>query len=150
MHPYRRLGICMPGGEAAEHTQSLTESKGSIGGIFMAKRDLTGAVDFQYLEGFTAGDGDVIDEILGLFRQQAAIWSNLLDPESEGWRDALHTIKGASRGIGAFQLGDACARAEAEGPSGIDAVRDALDAALADVAAYAHERALQSLRSPRS
>ncbi len=28
-------------------------------------------------------------------------------------------------------------------------VRDALDSALADIAAYAHERALQSLRSAR-
>lgn len=119
-------------------------------GDFMARRDLTGAVDFQYLESFTAGDSDVIEEVLGLFREQAAIWSGLLDPASEGWRDALHTIKGASRGIGAMQLGDACARAEAEGPGAINSVRDAMDAALSDIAAYLHERALQSLRTPRS
>lgn len=116
----------------------------------MARRDLTGAVNFRYLEDFTAGDGEVIDEVLGLFRQQAQIWSVLLDPSVEGWKDAVHTIKGAARGVGAFDLGDACAHAEAIGPSGLDAVRDALDAALADVAAYAHERALQSLRTPRS
>ena len=142
--------VALPGGKGAEHTRSLTECKGLFGGIFMARRDLTGAVDFQYLESFTAGDGEVIDEVLTLFREQAAIWSALLDPAGEGWRDAVHTIKGAARGIGAFQLGDACARAESEGPGGIDAVRDALDLALADVAAYAHERALQSLRTPRS
>jgi hypothetical protein len=116
----------------------------------MARRDLTGVVDFQYLEGFAAGDGDVIDEVLSLFREQASIWSGLLDPASEGWRDAVHTIKGAARGIGAFRLGDACALAEAEGPGGIDGVKDALDAALSDIAAYLHERALQSLRTPRS
>ena len=116
----------------------------------MARRDLTGAVDFKYLEDFTAGDGDVIDEVLSLFREQAAIWSSLLDPDGEGWRDAVHTIKGAARGIGACHLGDACALAEAEGPGGLDAVRNAMDAALGDVAAYAHERALQSLRTPRS
>ena len=116
----------------------------------MAKRDLTGAVDFKYLEDFTAGDGEVIDEVLSLFREQAAIWSALLDPSVEGWRDAVHTIKGAARGIGAFHLGDACALAEAEGPGGLDSVRNAMDAALGDVAAYAHERALQSLRTPRS
>ena len=52
--------------------------------------------------------------------------------------------------MGAFQLGDACERAEAAGPGALDLVKDALDAALADVAAYAHERALQSLRTPRS
>ncbi|HEY9236812.1 MAG TPA: Hpt domain-containing protein, partial [Phenylobacterium sp.] len=32
----------------------------------------------------------------------------------------------------------------------LDGVRDALDAALSDIAAYLHERALQSLRTPRS
>lgn len=116
----------------------------------MARRDLTGAVDFAYLEGFTAGDAVVIDEVLALFREQAAIWSAMLDPDGEGWRDAVHTIKGAARGVGAFALGDACARAEREGPGALDGVRDALDLALSDVAAYAHERALQSLRSPRS
>ena len=116
----------------------------------MARRDLTGAVNFKYLEDFTAGDGEVIDEVLSLFREQAQLWSGMLDPQGPGWKDAVHTIKGAARGVGAFDLGDACARAEAVGPAGLDAVRDALDAALADVAAYAHERALQSLRTPRS
>jgi len=116
----------------------------------VARRDLTGAVDFGHLERFAAGDDAVIDEVLEIFRQQAAIWASLIDPASEGWRDAVHTVKGASRGIGAFQLGDACERAEQIGPEGIAGVRDALDAALADVAAYAHERALQSLRAPRS
>jgi HPt (histidine-containing phosphotransfer) domain-containing protein len=114
----------------------------------MARRDLTGAVDFAYLEGFAAGDAEVIDEVLALFREQAALWSNLLDPAGEGWRDAVHTIKGASRGIGAFALGDACQTCEIDGPGKIPAVRDALNAALADVAAYAHERALQSLKGP--
>jgi HPt (histidine-containing phosphotransfer) domain-containing protein len=114
----------------------------------MARRDLTGAVDFAYLESFAAGDAGVIEEVLELFREQAALWSTLLDPNAEGWRDAVHTIKGASRGVGAFQLGDACEAAERVGPSGLDAVRDAMDAALADVAAYLHERALQSLKTP--
>jgi HPt (histidine-containing phosphotransfer) domain-containing protein len=115
----------------------------------MARRDLTGAVNFRYLEDYTANDAAVIDEVLALFREQAQIWSAMLDPQSEGWRDAVHTLKGAARGVGAFALGDACEAAEREGPDGLPAVRDALDAALADVAAYAHERALQSLKTPR-
>ena len=115
----------------------------------MARRDLTGAVDFGYLEGFAAGDAQVVDEVLALFREQAAMWSTMLDPQSEGWRDAVHTIKGASRGIGAFALGDVCQVCEIEGPERLRSVRDALDLALADVAAYAHERALQSLKTPR-
>ncbi|HEV2365237.1 MAG TPA: Hpt domain-containing protein [Caulobacteraceae bacterium] len=112
----------------------------------MAKRDIKGAVDFAYLESFAAGDGGMIDEVLAIFREQAALWARLLDPASEGWRDAVHTIKGAARGVGAFALGDACEGCEAAGPARLTEVRDALDAALADIAAYAHERALKGLR----
>ena len=84
------------------------------------------------------------DEVLEIFREQASMWSPLLDPSVDGWRDAVHTVKGASRGVGAFALGDACERAEAGG--GLDAVLTALDQALLDIAAYSHERALRSLR----
>jgi HPt (histidine-containing phosphotransfer) domain-containing protein len=114
----------------------------------LARRDIKGVVDFAYLEEFTAGDDAVIDEVLDLFREQSAIWGAMLTPSNEGWPDGVHTIKGAARGVGAFQLGDACQACEAAGPSGLDQVRDALDAALADIAAYAHERALNSLKSP--
>jgi HPt (histidine-containing phosphotransfer) domain-containing protein len=117
----------------------------------MARRDLTGAVDFAYLEGFAAGDAQVVEEVLALFREQAALWSKLLDPGLEGWRDAVHTMKGAARGVGAFALGDACEKVEeVDGAAGLDGVKNALDLALADVAAYVHEKALQSLRTPRS
>ena len=123
----------------------------------MARRDLTGAVDFSYLETYAAHDQAVVDEVLALFREQAAMWMRLLDPEAEdqAWRDAAHTLKGSALGVGAGELAKACAAAEqASGLSPIERgvllerVRDALDAALADVAAYAHEQALKSLRSP--
>jgi hypothetical protein len=114
----------------------------------LARRDIKGVVDFAYLEDFAAGDEDVVDEVLALFREQSSIWGAMLNPSSEGWRDGVHTLKGAARGVGAFQLGDACQACEAAGPEALDAVRDALDAALADIAAYAHERALASLKSP--
>ncbi len=112
----------------------------------MAKRDITGAVDFPYLERFAAGDAAVIDEVLGLFEEQARMWSPLLDSTSEGWRDAVHTVKGAALGIGAHALGETCARAEAEGPARLPDVHAALDAALFDIAAYRHEMALRSLK----
>jgi HPt (histidine-containing phosphotransfer) domain-containing protein len=115
----------------------------------MARRDITGAVDFGYLEGFAAGDQKVVDEVLALFREQAELWTALLDPDAEGWRDAVHTIKGAARGIGALPLGDACEAAERAGPQALGDVRHALDLALADIAAYAHEQALNSLKTPR-
>lgn len=120
----------------------------------MARRDLTGAVDFPYLEGYCAGDGDMVDEVLSMFREQAEMWLRLLDPAAPtGWRDAAHTLKGSALGIGAHAVAEACAVAEAgDGASAgekqvmLDRVRDALDQALADIAAYRHEKALQSLK----
>ncbi|HEY8002788.1 MAG TPA: Hpt domain-containing protein [Phenylobacterium sp.] len=102
----------------------------------MSGQGTGGAVDFGYLEGFTAGDRQVISEVLTLFREQAERWTAALDETDPGWRDLVHTIKGSARGIGANALGEVCARAEAEGPSGIAAVRAALAAALAEIAAY--------------
>ena len=115
----------------------------------MARRDIKGAVDFSYLEGFASGDDNLIDEVLALFREQSAIWGSMLKPDHEGWRDAVHTLKGAARGVGASALGDQCEICEAAGTGKLSAVCEALDAALADIAAYTHERALQSLKSPR-
>jgi HPt (histidine-containing phosphotransfer) domain-containing protein len=115
----------------------------------LARRDIKGVVDFAYLEQFAAGDEAVVDEVLELFREQSAIWGAMLTPANDGWRDGVHTLKGAARGVGAIQLGDACEACEAAGPRGLDQVRDALDATLADIAAYAHERALNSLKTPR-
>jgi len=123
----------------------------------MAQRDLTGAVDFAHLEAYAAHDGDVIDEVLAIFREQTTIWIRLLDPAGPEavWRDGAHTLKGAALGVGAFALAAACD--EAEQGAALDAgqravllsrVQDALDAALADIAAYAHERALRGLKTP--
>lgn len=116
----------------------------------MARRDIKGVVDFAYLEDFAAGEDEVIDEVLALFREQSIIWGAMLAPGHDGWRDAVHTLKGAARGVGAFQLGDVCEACESAGGGGLSRVRDALDEALTDIAAYAHERALRSLRSPQS
>jgi len=122
----------------------------------MARRDLTGAVDFTYLETYAAHDQVVVDEVLALFREQAALWMRLLDPTTanEAWRDAAHTLKGSALGVGAGALAEACAAAESaagqdsvERTLRLERVRNAMDAVLADIAAYAHEQALRSLRS---
>ena len=120
----------------------------------MARRDLTGAVDFKHLEIYAGGDMALVEEVLGLFREQAAMWVRLLDVDApaEAWRDAAHTLKGSSRGIGAFALADACEAAELAGPDVgqrtvlVDRVRHALALALADIAAWLHERELQRIR----
>jgi HPt (histidine-containing phosphotransfer) domain-containing protein len=120
----------------------------------MARRDLKGAVDFRHLEVYAGGDLALVEEVLGLFREQAAMWVRLLDPTApaEAWRDAAHTLKGSARGIGAFALADACEAAELAGPDVgertvlVDRVRDQLDLALSDIAAWLHERELQRIR----
>ena len=114
----------------------------------MARRDLTGAVDFAYLESYAAGDLGVVQEVLELFRQQAQIWRPLIAAGGEGWPDAVHTVKGTARGSGAGDLAAACEAAEREGEGRLADVHHALDLALADVAAYLHELALQSLKTP--
>ena len=117
----------------------------------MARRDLSGAVDFAVLESMTGGDAGISEEVLGLFVEQAGLWSAMLDPKTEGWRDGVHTIRGAAAGIGASELAEVCAAAEAaEQPlaaPALERVRTALDAALADVAAYRHELMLRGLKA---
>lgn len=116
----------------------------------MSRRDLSGAVDFSVLDRMTGGDDAISEEVLGLFVQQASMWSSLLDHRMEGWRDAVHTIRGAAAGIGAHELADMCQSAEAStqalAPATLDHVRTALDVALADVAAWRHELMLRSLK----
>ena len=116
----------------------------------MARRDLSGAVDFSVLEGMTGGDTGISEEVLGLFVEQAGLWAALLDPRTDGWRDGVHTIRGAAAGIGAGELAAICAEAEtmdqALAAPALERVRTALDAALADVAAYRHELMLRGLR----
>ena len=89
------------------------------------------AVDFDYLEGFAAGDMQVVTEVLDLFRGQAELWSAALETPGDGWRDLAHTMKGAARGIGANRLGDVCDRAE----RGDAALAPEVRAALADTVA---------------
>ena len=116
----------------------------------MARRDLSGAVDFTVLDHMTGGDDAISEEVLGLFVQQAGMWSPMLDARIEGWRDAVHTLRGAAAGIGAGELAEACQAAEgaekAVAPAALDHVRTALDVALADVAAWRHELMLRGLR----
>jgi len=94
------------------------------------------AMDFGYLEGFTAGDMQVVTEVLALFRQQADLWQVQLDNPGDGWRDLAHTIKGAARGIGATTLGDVADRAERGDASMAGELRDTLADALADIEGY--------------
>lgn len=116
----------------------------------MIVRNLSGAVDFTVLEAMTGGLSEVTLEVLDLYTQQAALWAPLLDTRHEGWRDALHTLRGASAGIGADALAKACAAAEClaadEADPALSRVVSALDQTLNDVAIYRHALLIQGLR----
>ena len=120
----------------------------------MAMRDLTGAVDFDRLETYAGHDQAIVEEVLGLFDEQAAMWMRLLEGEDPAAaRDAAHTMKGAALGIGADALAQACSAMEAEtdvalAPRRAAQVRDALDRACVDMAAYRHELLIRGLRRP--
>jgi Hpt domain len=121
----------------------------------MARRDITGAIDFGYLGGYCAGDEVLMDEVLGLFLEQVELWGRLLDPGGDpvAWRDGAHTLKGSAVGIGAHEVGRICAEAEAAAgePAAVKGalkhrLEYALDLAGADIAAWRHEMALKGLK----
>lgn len=74
-------------------------------------------LDLDHLSAMTGGDAELSREVIGIFREQAQLWSRLLDPKSpaDQWADAAHTLKGASLGIGAIRLAAACEKAEKAG-----------------------------------
>jgi HPt (histidine-containing phosphotransfer) domain-containing protein len=103
-------------------------------------------IDEGHFEVMTGGDKGLQTEVLGLFRAQAELWKRLLtaDAPDSVWRDAAHALKGSARGIGAFELAEACADAEdvAKAPghgrtdieTRLSIVHTRLDAALDDIA----------------
>ncbi len=72
------------------------------------------AIDLNHLNQYVCGDAALLDEILTIFEGQAELWIEKLNPslEDEAWRNACHALKGASRGIGAWAVGDLCEKGE--------------------------------------
>ena len=71
-------------------------------------------LDREHLEQYTAGDAALEAELFGLLSNQIEACVSALKTASceDEWRTAVHTLKGASRGVGAMELGEACAQAE--------------------------------------
>ena len=89
------------------------------------------AVDIAHLSRYTGGDETLNVEVLQLFDQQitemVARLQSILDAEdAKSWKEVTHTLKGAARGVGAFEFADAAAAAEP-----IDPIRDRGHASLA-------------------
>lgn len=122
----------------------------------MGLMDRTDAIDLDHLDAYTGGDQQVQSEVLGIFKHQAEMWTRLLSAE-DGFQDAAHTIKGASKGIGAWALADICDAAEVAAKAGdltpakrsmhAEEIREGLDLVLTDIAVIEHNAALQSLRT---
>jgi hypothetical protein len=89
------------------------------------------AVDLQHLGRYTGGDEALNAEVLELFDTQISemvgrLQSILDAQDAKSWKEITHTLKGAARGVGAFDFADAAAAAEP-----IDPVRDRGNAVLA-------------------
>lgn len=89
------------------------------------------AVDLDHLARYTGGDQALNAEVLRLFDAQASELVDKLESiiearDTKSWKLAIHTLKGAARGIGAFGLGDAAAAAEPIAPDS-PAARAALE-----------------------
>ena len=90
------------------------------------------AIDLEHLARYTGGGKDLNGEILRLFDGQIAsmvaeLNGLLASRDAKRWREIAHTIKGAARGVGAFEMGEAAAKAEpvdpADGPQAQAAIR---------------------------
>lgn len=108
-------------------------------------------IDLEHLEKYVFGDRALLDEILSIFIEQASALIRRMNIEAEDadWREAAHTLKGASRGVGAFRLGDLAAEAESMiGPTGRTARTDHVPV-LVDAAQQAIEFARTHRESAR-
>lgn len=103
------------------------------------------SIDLDHLEKYVAGDNALRDEILEIFAEQLSGLVERVDAEGtdEAWRNTMHAMKGAARGVGAWSLGDLCEEGEAligntsgkiERRSGLFvAIKSHADTAMADV-----------------
>jgi HPt (histidine-containing phosphotransfer) domain-containing protein len=96
--------------------------------------------DQAHFDHMTGADRALQREVLELFRGQIEGWSAAMSA-GQGWRDAVHTLKGSARGIGLSALAAACEAAEqapeAEIAAGLAGVRTALAEALGALEQYA-------------
>lgn len=93
----------------------------------------TAAIDYAHLRTQAAANTDVMREVMQLFLVQTEELVAALETTTDGktWRELTHTLKGSARGVGAFALADAAARAEAAmlDRSSLEPLREALSAA---------------------
>jgi HPt (histidine-containing phosphotransfer) domain-containing protein len=101
-------------------------------------------LDRAHFDMMTGADRALQLEVLALFRTQAQAWAACF-AAGAAWREAVHTMKGAARGIGLAALAAACEALErapeAESAAGLEHVRRALEEALLALEQFAAEAA---------
>lgn len=109
---------------------------------------MTAVFDRVHFNHMTGADLALQREVLELFRAQVSGWSHAIS-DTEGWRDAVHTLKGSARGIGFHELAAACEATEAasEGARAdcMAVLREALGEALAALDRFAADAGLHTL-----
>lgn len=75
---------------------------------------MTEPIELRHLEQYVFGDQALLDEILSIFVDQVTLLVERLHGTEDDaeWRSAAHKLKGASRGVGAWALGDLAEAAE--------------------------------------
>lgn len=80
----------------------------------MSSQGSRARVDFGFLERLAAGDQGLMREVLEIFLAEADSWAvGLQDAGAARRQEAIHTLKGSARAIGAHELGDLCENWEA-------------------------------------
>lgn len=92
-------------------------------------------LDRAHFDAMTAGDRALQLEVIALFRGQMETWRGAC-AQADGWREAVHTMKGSARGIGLNALAAACEAAEQDA-SALGRISDALAEALAALDQFA-------------
>jgi HPt (histidine-containing phosphotransfer) domain-containing protein len=88
-------------------------------------------LDRAHFDHMTGADRALQLEVLGLFRGQVEGWRGAF-ASGDGWREAVHTMKGSARGIGFTQLAAACEAAELADEAGRAAALAQVEAALGE------------------
>lgn len=80
------------------------------------------AVDLEHLRRYTLGEAALETELFEAFLPSAGRYIEQLSGtlNDDDWSRTAHALKGAARGIGAFDLGELAARVEAEPPAGAE------------------------------
>lgn len=103
------------------------------------------AIDFAHLDQYTLGDQGLQGELLRLFSMQLEAQMGELQrcTNAGTWKQAAHTLKGAARAVGAWQVAEVAERLEAAGFDG--GPGDARDLADLREAALAFQEELAQL-----